>query len=75
MYITAHAADRIQQRNIRENKINLVLEHGSWNSREDRLTLGRRQAEMLLKERRCELRAIERCHQRRSQQTFTRSGE
>lgn len=75
MHITAHAADRIQQRNIREDQMNIVLEHGTWNSRGDRLTLGRRQARVLLEERRGELRAMERSRQSVAKSAFLRDGE
>ena len=75
MHITAHAADRIQQRSIREDQMNIVLEHGRWNSRGDRLTLGRREARALLEERRGELRAMERGHQCLSKSVITCDGE
>lgn len=75
MHITSHAADRIQQRSIQEDQLNLVLEHGAWNSRGDRLTLGRRQVRTLLEKRRRELQAVERGHQHCSQTTTVREGK
>lgn len=66
MHTTFHAAERIRQRSISEEQVELVLEHGAWNSRGDRLTLGSRQVKALLSERRRELRALNGCHQRRS---------
>lgn len=75
MHITYHAANRIQQRSIQEDQLNLVLEHGAWNSRGDRLTLGRRQVRTLLEKRRRELRAVECGHQHCSQPATMRDGE
>lgn len=75
MHITFHAADRIQQRSIHNDHMALALEHGDWNSRGDRLTLGKRQATNLLKARRRELKAIEQNHVRRPQSASMRNGE
>ena len=75
MHITFHAADRLQQRSIHEDHMALVLEYGAWNSRGDRLTLGKRQAKTLLQERRRELKAIEQNYVRRPQAASLGRGE
>lgn len=36
---TQHMVDRMRQRSITEDEIGVILEHGEWNRRTDRLVL------------------------------------
>ena len=62
MGLTEHARMRLRQRRIDERHLELVLEHGEWNARGDRLTLGRQSLERLIEHQSRTLRRIERAH-------------
>lgn len=60
MQHTEHARIRMEQRQIDQRQLDLVLEHGEWNARGDRLTLGERSLRSIIADRRRSLRTIER---------------
>jgi hypothetical protein len=58
MQITEHALNRQSERQISEWQLGLVLEHGEWNARGDRLTLGKRSLKNIIADRRRSLRMV-----------------
>ena len=59
MQITEHAQSRLQKREIDEWQMKITMEHGEWNARGDRLTLGERHLRKLVADRQRSLRKLE----------------
>lgn len=60
MIHTQHMMIRMQQRGLPQGTIDIILSFGEWNERGDQLTLGRRDLEDLLHEKRRQLKEISR---------------
>ncbi len=61
---TRHMEDRMRQRGISEEMVGTILEVGEWNARGDRLELPKRAIEPLLRQKRDELKMLERLARR-----------
>lgn len=61
---TAHLQDRMRQRGISEEMLGAILNLGDWNARGDRLVLQERAIAGLLKQKREELKMLERLARR-----------
>ena len=61
---TRNMEDRMRQRGISEEMVGTILEAGEWNARGDRLELPKRAIEPLLRQKRDELKMLERLARR-----------